>query len=196
MVSRINQILADIENKKEELKRAYEENKKKYDFKLLNWSIFFSKKSKSKLRKFKRPFNKMLLHSKLRHWLSMPFIYGMFVVIVILDITLSIYQKVAFRLYKIPLVKRKDYIIFDRHILPYLNFVEKVNCLYCSYANGIFAYAVEIGGRTEKYRCPIKHAKKESWNHKREKDFSDYGDAEGFREKFNKFEEYPIELKQ
>ena len=189
MPSRINQLLSDIENKKNELKRAYEAIKQKYDFKFLNGNILFSKKAKLKLKKFKRPFNKMLLHSKLRHWLSMPFIYGMFIIIVLFDITLSIYQQAAFRLYRIPLVKRKDYIIFDRHILPYLNLAEKVNCLYCSYANGIFAYAVEIGGRTEKYRCPIKHAKKESWNHKREKDFSDYGDAEGFREKFNNFEE-------
>ena len=44
----------------------------------------------------------------------MPFIYFMIIPTIVLDIFLFIYQQTAIRLYKIPLVKRSDYLIFDR----------------------------------------------------------------------------------
>jgi hypothetical protein len=39
----------------------------------------------------------------------------------ILDICLFIYQNTAMRLYRIPLAKRSDYIVYDRKELAYLN---------------------------------------------------------------------------
>jgi hypothetical protein len=41
--------------------------------------------------------------------------------------------------------------IFDRTHLAYLNLVEKINCAYCSYGNGLAAYLREIAARTEQY---------------------------------------------
>jgi hypothetical protein len=59
----------------------------------------------------------------------------MIVPVLFLDLIISIYHSVAFRLYKIPLVKRSDYIIYDRMQLDYLNIFQKINCHYCSYVN-------------------------------------------------------------
>jgi hypothetical protein len=56
--------------------------------------------------------------------------------------------------------------------------------LYCSYVNGVFAYAVEIGARTERYWCPIKSAHKPKFAHGWYKDFADYGNPEEWEEKF------------
>jgi hypothetical protein len=53
----------------------------------------------------------------------------------LLDIGLFIYQNTAIRLYKIPLAKRSDYVFFDRQQLAYLNVIQKLNCIYCSYFN-------------------------------------------------------------
>ena len=100
------------------------------------------------------------------------------------------YQQTAMRLYRIPLVKRSDYITLERKHLDYLNWVEKLNCIYCSYVNWLFAYAVEIAWRTEKYWCPIKHAKKMTSSHNWEKYFADYGDADWFKEVFRKNQEF------
>jgi len=186
MKSKISQILQDIDIKKEELKQAYRDLMDKHDFKLLNWKIKFSKSAILKNRKFKKPFSKDIFFPKIRHLISMPFIYAMLIPVIILDIFLFMYQKISFPLYGIPQVKRRNYIVFDRQILTYLNWFEKLNCIYCSYANGIFSFAVEIAWRTEKYRCPIKHAKKQAWWHEWEKFFADYGDAEEFRKVFNK----------
>jgi hypothetical protein len=98
----------------------------------------------------------------------------------LLDIALSIYQAVCFRLYDIPRVKRSDYIVIDRHHLAYLNIIEKLNCIYCGYGNGVISYAREIISRTEQYWCPIKHARKVVDAHSRYKTFLDYGDATAY----------------
>jgi hypothetical protein len=40
---------------------------------------------------------------------------------------------------------------FDRGKLCYLNLLERINCAYCSYGNGLIAYVVEIAARTEQH---------------------------------------------
>ena len=41
-----------------------------------------------------------------------------------------------------PLVaERARYLLLDRGDLPYLNWIERANCDYCGYANGLIAYA-------------------------------------------------------
>ena len=131
-----------------------------------------------------------IFSARVKEILSIPFIYAMIVPAVILDIFLFIYQQTALRLYGIPLVRRKDYIVFDRHKLPYLNLIQKINCLYCAYFNWLVQYAVEVAGRTEKYWCPIKHAKRKYWEHNWEIYFAPYGDAEKFRETFCSVKEF------
>jgi hypothetical protein len=76
-------------------------------------------------------------------------------------------------------VPRATYIVIDRH-LAYLNGIEKLNCVYCGYANGVFAYVREIAGRTEQYWCPIRHAKRVRTPHGHYHRFVDSGDAEGY----------------
>jgi len=53
--------------------------------------------------------------------------------------------------------------------------------MYCSYANGLLAYAVEIAGRTEQHWCPIKHARRIQHAHDRYSHFLPYADASGYR---------------
>ena len=106
--------------------------------------------------------------------------------VVFLDIFCTLYQSVCFPVYKIPKVKRKDYLSLDRKKLSYLTFVQKLNCLYCDYANGVLAYGSEIAGRTEWYWCPIKHPENALRAHDHYEDFIEYGDAEDFPQKHRK----------
>jgi hypothetical protein len=94
---------------------------------------------------------------KLRHWLSFPFIWFMLFPVAILDFFMEIYHHICFPLYGIKLVKRNKYIKIDRHKLSRLTFMQKLNCMYCGYVNGVMAYGVKIAGETEKYWCGIKH---------------------------------------
>ncbi|WP_119300822.1 hypothetical protein [Dongia deserti] len=113
--------------------------------------------------------------------LTAPVIYSLIVPFVLLDLFMTIYQAVCFPVYGIAKVRRRDYLVFDRGHLAYLNAIEKLNCAYCSYANGLIAYVREIASRTEQYWCPIKHATRVMGAHARYSDFEDYGDAEAYR---------------
>ncbi|MEG1117750.1 MAG: hypothetical protein RSE46_22135, partial [Janthinobacterium sp.] len=99
-----------------------------------------------------------LWHAQWRHMLSVPFIYLVAVPLGLLDLSISLYQLVCFPLYRIARVRRKDFFLYDRGSLAYLNVLEKFHCQYCAYATGLLAYAREVVGRTEQYWCPIKHA--------------------------------------
>lgn len=103
--------------------------------------------------------NTSQLESKkiVRHIISIPFIWGMLIPVVLVHLCLFIYQAVAFRLYGIERVKLRSYVQFDRQKLAYLTLLDKFGCAYCSYVNGFFSYASEIGHRTEYYWCGVKH---------------------------------------
>jgi hypothetical protein len=120
--------------------------------------------------------------------LTAPVIYSLIVPLVLLDLFVTIYQAICFPVYGIPKARRRDYLVFDRSHLAYLNMLEKLNCAYCSYANGLIAYVREIAGRTEQYWCPIKHARRVIGAHPRYALFEDYGDAEGYRKWLEQFQ--------
>jgi hypothetical protein len=115
--------------------------------------------------------------------LTAPAIYSLVVPLALLDLFVTVYQAICFPAYGIPKVRRRDYLVFDRHHLAYLNAIEKLNCAYCSYANGLIAYAREIAARTEQHWCPIKHARRVIGTHARYALFDDYGDAEGYQKR-------------
>lgn len=95
-----------------------------------------------------------------------------------------LYQVICFRAYRIEKVDRSKYLVFDRGHLNYLSRIEKINCNFCTYANGLIAYSREIASRTEQYFCPIKHKSNNFLGqHQRYKDFLEFGDANGYKEK-------------
>ena len=192
MKSKINKLLWDIQQKKNELWEEYAQLKIKYWFKLEGQRVIFNSEAKQRNKFFKKSLMETIFTAQIREIFSIPFIYMMIFPTLILDICLIIYQYTAFKLYNIPLVSRKEYIIYDRKVLDYLNILQKLHCMYCSYVNGVFQYAVEIGGRTEKYWCPIKNASKKSGEHDWEKYFADYWDPEGFKKVFHSVEEFNI----
>ncbi len=117
--------------------------------------------------------------------LTAPIIYSMIIPALILDLFVSAYQSICFPVYGIQKVNREKYIVMDRHKLSYLNSMQKLNCLYCGYFNGLIGYVREIAARTEQYWCPIKHLTRREGSHSKYKNFADYGDEKNFRKKYN-----------
>jgi len=107
-------------------------------------------------------------------------LYACLLPLVALDLCISVYQAVCFPIYKIPKVARGDFFIFDRGTLPYLNVLERLHCVYCSYANGLLCYVREIAGRTEQHWCPIKHGRDPEVIHSRYERFLPYADPSAF----------------
>ena len=147
---------------------------------------------KIQLRVYKRNFFQYFRIIRLRHVVGAPFIYGMIIPAFILHICVELFHQVSFRLYGIPRVDSDRYFVIDRIHLSYLNWFEKFNCVYCGYFNGLMGYAREIAGRTEKYWCPIKHARRLHNTHSHYGDFFEYLDGKGYREGLkDKRKEYP-----
>lgn len=113
--------------------------------------------------------------------ITAPVVYSLIVPFALLDAWVMAYQAVCFRAWGIARVRRRAYFRIDRHRLAYLNGLEKLNCLYCSYANGVIAYVREVAARTEQYWCPIRHARRVRDAHARYGAFVGYGDARAYR---------------
>lgn len=142
--------------------------------------IIVDSKVKKIHKKLKINLFKYIFTANLRHLLSAPLIYGMIVPLCFFDFCLEIYHNICFPLYGIKKIKRSDYLVIDRHKLAYLNLLQKLNCIYCGYGNGLMAYAKEIVAKTEQYWCPIKHSKEIPDPHNYYNDFFEYTDGEGF----------------
>lgn len=102
----------------------------------------------------------------------------------ILEIFGEMYHRICFPLYGLPYVKRSEYIVIDRHKLQYLNWFQKIACVYCGYVNGIFRYASAIAGQTERYWCGIIHSRGTKQPH--QKNFLPYGDEKAYKNFINK----------
>jgi len=111
----------------------------------------------------------------------------MIIPFVLFDISLEMYHQIGFRLLGMPLVDRNKYIRIDRFKLDYLTSIEKLNCVYCGYGNGLLHYASVIVARTELHWCGIKHDSQGDFispNH--HKIFLPYNDKRAFDNFINK----------
>ena len=124
------------------------------------------------------------------HLLTAPFIWLPLPFIILVDLTVSLYQFICFPVYKIEPVKRsKNILIFDRNKLAYLNWIEKLSCMYCGYGNGVFLHLKEIAGLTEKYWCGVMHENKSGFKVQEDQvkqHFAKFGDKKDFEKKYNK----------
>ncbi|SDP84146.1 hypothetical protein [Desulforhopalus singaporensis] len=175
-----NELSIEIENELNEIQ-------KRFEYTVERGRVRFQEGALATQKAFKKNLYRYFRESKLIFFLTAPIIYSVLIPLLLFDLFLTLYQVLCFPVYQIRKVNRKDYLIIDRQHLAYLNLVEKVNCMYCGYANGLLSYALEIGSRTEKYWCPIKHAKKVRDPHSRYRAFLEYGDGEGYKNKLNEF---------
>ena len=189
LLARIQQMELEIEQemkrKRAELQADFEETRVRFEHEVLEQQ-----------RRFKTGLLKYMLSADLRTALTAPIIYAVFFPMVLLDVSVTVYQHICFRAYGIPRVKRSDYFVYDRAHLAYLNLLEKINCAYCSYGNGLMAYAREIVARTEQYWCPIKHARKVMAAHPYYTGFVDFGDAESYKQELERLRTQLAEINQ
>lgn len=183
MNERIRRILDQINALEEDIQSELNEQRKHWFYQIQGKRIEFERSIKEKHRSLKQGVFHWFLTVRPQNYLTAPIIYGMIVPMLVLDFCLMVYQLTCFPVYRIARVRRSDYISFDHRHLAYLNIIEKFDCLYCSYGNGLMAYASEIFARTEQYFCPIKHAQKLLGKHARYQYFLDYGDAEDLHKK-------------
>jgi len=187
MSARITELIDKIARLENQLLEEIKNQEEKFHYRLEGTRVRFEDSVENAHRKLRVALIPWLGSSLLRNILSIPFIYSMIVPLAFMDITITLYQHICFRLYNIARVNRADYVVIDRHQLSYLNAIEKLNCVYCGYGNGVIAYSREIISRTEQYWCPVKHARKVVGTHRRYDQFLGFGDGENYQAHVLKF---------
>jgi hypothetical protein len=181
MNSRIQELAAEIKRLEAELSVEIQRIRIR-TYEIRDKTVRFSEEVRRKHRAQAEHLLVYLRRAQLKHILTAPIIWLCLVPAVLLDLVVTLYQSICFPVYGIPRVVRAQYVIIDRHHLAYLNAIEKLNCLYCSYFNGLVAYVGEVAGRTEQYWCPIKHAARLKQAHSRYARFTEYGDSDAWRQ--------------
>jgi hypothetical protein len=191
----ISELLARIQHMESEIELEMKRKRAELQADFDETRVRFEREVLEQQRRFKTGVISYLLTANLLSVLTAPVIYALFFPILLLDLSVTIYQHICFRAYGIPRVKRSDYFVYDRTHLAYLNLIEKINCAYCSYGNGVMAYGREVVARTEQYWCPIKHARKIMAAHPYYTGFVDFGNAESYKDELENLRSELAKLK-
>ncbi|MCA9484464.1 MAG: hypothetical protein KC553_12085 [Nitrospina sp.] len=182
MDDRLEALLDKIRALEFELLQEMEKKQKQFFYEVDRKRVRFQKEVIVGHRKLTKKLRFYFKDAAFLNILTAPVIWSCLFPALFMDLVITLYQSVCFPVYGIPKVNRGDYILLDRGFLSYLNLMERLNCFYCAYFNGVIGYTREIAARTEQYWCPIKHARRVKGIHSRYKNFLDYGDAEGYRQ--------------
>jgi len=183
MPTQLDELMQKLRSVEAEIEAELAKRREELRFHMENRRIVFEREVLRIHREIKTRVSRYMIDANPLTVLTAPVIYSLVIPIALLDLSVMVYQAICFPVYKIPKVRRRDYLVFDRHHLAYLNIIEKFNCAYCSYANGAIAFIREVASRTEVYWCPIKHARRVLGPHPHYQGFADFGDAGAFRAK-------------
>jgi hypothetical protein len=181
MATQLDDLVEKLRSVEAEIEVELAKRREGLRYHLESRKIVFEQEALRLQREIKVALARYLAEANPKIAMSSPVIYSLIIPIVIADLWVMAYQAICFPIYNIPKVRRRDYLVFDRHHLAYLNLLEKLNCAYCSYCNNAIAFIREVAARTEIYWCPIKHARRVLGAHPHYQGFADFGDAEAFR---------------
>jgi hypothetical protein len=179
-MSAVETLLGRIRELQDELEAEIARRGEAFRYRLENDRVVFEEEVLRRHRQMRVRLGAFLRATRPMVVITAPVIYALIVPFALLDLFVWLYQVICFPVYGIPKVPRGDFIRIDRHHLAYLNALQKLNCVYCGYCNGVIALVREVAGRTEAFWCPIKHAGRVEGSHPRYAAFLDYGDGEGF----------------
>ncbi len=181
MPTRLDDLLSRLREIQDAVQEEIEERRAAFRYRVERGRVIFDADMRRRHRDLRESWLSFLSRTRPLVVLTAPVIYALIVPLVLLDLFVTIYQAVCFPIYGIEKVRRDDHIAIDRHHLAYLNGLQKLNCVYCGYANGLIAFAREVAARTEAYWCPIKHARRIEDPHGEYGGFAEFGDGEAFR---------------
>lgn len=181
MADTLEKLQARLAELEEQIEAEWDRRRAAMHYRLEQRRIVFEKEVRDAHRKLRVKLWLFLRRTRPMVVLSAPLVYSVAIPFVLIDLWVTLYQWICFPIYGIEKVKRSDHIAIDRHNLAYLNAIQKFNCVYCGYGNGVASYVREVAARTEKYWCPIKHARRVKGTHAYYGEFCDFGDGEAFQ---------------
>jgi len=182
-MNKLQDIIEEIKILEKQLLVEFQKKEEEYFYRIKGNKVYFAEETKKYHKTLAKKIYSYLFDASFLNILTAPIIWFCIIPALFMDLVISIYQFICFKVYGIPLVKRNDHIMIDRQSLNYLNPIEKLNCVYCGYFNGLMSFIQEIAARTEQYWCPIKHARKLGAIHSRYHKFMEYGNHQSYLER-------------
>lgn len=183
MADNVTTLVQRIRALETELENEFDRRRKSFSYRVQKGRVEFERDIRSRHLALKQTLASYVAQARPMVVLTAPVIYSVIVPLALLDLFVTVYQAICFPVYRIEKVRRAAYISLDRRHLAYLNGLEKLNCMYCGYGNGVLAFASEVAARTEAHWCPIKHADRVEGTHAHYPGFLDFGDADGYQRK-------------
>jgi hypothetical protein len=121
MNKNIDELLARIHALQDELEDEYRRAREEWAERKLE----LAEELQRQQRRYKTGLFRFLRHSRLPVALTAPVIYAGWIPFLLLNLFVTVYQSVCFPIYRIPRVRRADYLVFDREALPCLNIIER-----------------------------------------------------------------------
>jgi hypothetical protein len=171
-----------LDRLRRDLRRSVREQRRRWRYRITRGRVEFDREVHALHAQFRQGLPAYLRGANPLSLLTAPVIYSLLVPFALIDAWVAVYQRICVPIYGIPLVRRRPYFALDRGKLRYLNAIEKANCTFCTYANGVLSHVREVAARTEQYWCPIKHARPIASPHERYHQFFDYGDAASYHQ--------------
>lgn len=181
MTSTLDKLSDRIRELQAALEQDLEKKRAAFRYRLDRGRVIFDREVRVRHRAEREGLRSFLGRTRVLVVLTAPVIYALILPFALLDFFVTVYQAICFPVYGIPRVKRRDHIVIDRQHLAYLNGLQKLNCVYCGYCNGLIGFVREVAARTEAYWCPIKHASRLADPHAHYPGFVDFGDERDFR---------------
>ncbi|GAA6201904.1 hypothetical protein [Aquicoccus sp. SU-CL01552] len=181
MSTHLDDLLNRLRDMQEAVQDEIEAGRSAFRYRVERGRVVFDADMRRRHRELREGWLSFLSRTRPLVVLTAPVIYALILPLVLLDLFVTVYQAVCFPVYGIEKVRRADHIAIDRHRLAYLNGLQKLNCVYCGYANGLIGFVREVAARTEAHWCPIKHARRIENPHGEYGGFAEFGDGEAFR---------------
>ncbi|WP_373017782.1 hypothetical protein [Thiomicrorhabdus sp.] len=109
------ELIAEIKQLEAELLQELQKQEDKFLYKTENHKVVFDEAALKKHKQQASNLFAYLAEVPILNFITFPVIwFGIFPAL-FMDLVVSIYQSICFRVYGIPRVKRSDYIVIDRH---------------------------------------------------------------------------------
>jgi hypothetical protein len=130
MTTQLDTLMEKLRSVEAEIEVEMAKRREEMRFHLENRKIVFEQEASQVHREIKTNAMRYLIDVGPLVILVAPVIYSLIIPMVLLDLGVMAYQAICFPVYRIPKVRRRDYLVFDRHHLAYLNAIEKVGCAW------------------------------------------------------------------
>ena len=120
-------LLVRIRALEDELEIELAKRRAELHFTLHQKTIQFEQLVKREHLKLKPGLFRYVMASRPLVVLVAPIIYAMIIPLAMLDLFFTLYQTICFPVFGIRKVHRRDYLLYDRGHLAYLNLIEKIN---------------------------------------------------------------------